>query len=311
MRHRLGALLAAIVLLLVPSAASAAIATSPSGFRDGYADNLGTRVHYVVGGHGPALVLLHGWPETWRTWAKVAPNLTRDHTVVMIDLRGLGDSQPARTDAGNYTALAVASDVRSVVLRLHLGTIDIAGHDWGAQVALAYAVAHRNDVRRLALLEAPPTSDYLNLVQQNPRAFWWDWFINGPRGDLAEQLVAGREREFYLPFYETANGAISRREENEYIAAYSRPSSTHAGFEFFRQQDEGLHAVDQLIAKDGKLTIPVLGVGGENSSGGLVGQDLPRVATNVTTAIVPGTDHWLIEENPTYVTDLFTRFFHS
>lgn len=303
----------ALLLGAAITAGSAAAETTSSaqlsGFHDGYVRNDNIRVHYVVGGHGPALVLLHGWPETWRAWAKLAPDLARDHTVIAVDLRGLGDSGVAPTDAGSYTALAVASDVHAVVNQLGFKQIDLAGHDWGGGVALAYAAQYRTEVRKLAVLEAPPTSDYLKLVKENPGVLWWDWFINGPGDTLSEKLVTGREREFYTWFYSQSQGTISADQVNRYVAAYSRPGSTHAGFEYFRQQDQGEAAVDQLFAKDGKLTIPVLGVGGEQSMGGLIGAALPRVATNVTPAVVKGANHWLLEEQPAAVLSLLTGFF--
>lgn len=279
------------------------------GFRDGYATNGEIRIHYVVGGHGPALFLLHGWPETWHAWAKVAPALARDHTVVAVDLRGLGRSAPAATDPGNYTSLALATDIHAVAEHLGFDRIDLAGHDWGGQIALAYAARYRTQVRHLAILEAPPTSDYLDLVKQLPNVLWWDAFINGPKGRTAERLVAGRERTFYSAVYgDGPGGTISREDAKRYIAAYSRPGSTHAGFEYFRQQDQGVAEVDRLFARDGKLTIPVLGAGGRYSMGSLVGKQLPRVATNVTPAVVPNANHWVLEENPSYVRDLLVRF---
>jgi pimeloyl-ACP methyl ester carboxylesterase len=95
---------------------------------------------------------------------------------------------------------------------------------------------------------------------------------------------------------------------SRYVSAYSRPGSTHAGFEMYRQEKLGADQVDALIAKDGKLTIPTLGVGGEHSFGNVIGTDLAAVATNVTTAVVPGSGHWVTEEKPTYVLNLITHF---
>jgi hypothetical protein len=99
------ALTAATIFTATGGAAEAA-ATPPGGlpgFKDGYAVNDGLRIHYAVAGHGPALVLLHGWPETLQAWDQVAPALTSDHTVIAVDLRGLGCSQPSASDAyGSY-----------------------------------------------------------------------------------------------------------------------------------------------------------------------------------------------------------------
>lgn len=274
-------------------------------FHDGYVSNDGIRIHYVTGGHGPALVLLHGWPETWYAWSDVMPSLARDHTVIAIDLRGLGDSEPARSDAGSYEALTLATDVHSVVRHLGFTTTQVVGHDWGGAVGLAYAVEYRSEVSKLAVIEAPPTTDYLNAVQQHPGVLWWDWFINGPQAGVAEQLVGGDPGVFYSSIY---HGALPAAAVGRYLASYGRPAVTHAGFEYFRQQDQGEPAVDRLIAEHGKLTIPVLGVGGQHSMGAQIGQDMARVADHTATAVVPGADHWVMEEQPGYVMQLLNGF---
>jgi pimeloyl-ACP methyl ester carboxylesterase len=313
------AALAALALVTASgvTAASANTAHGPGplpGFRDGYAQNDGIRVHYVVGGHGPALVLLHGWPETWQAWSGIMPQLAHDHTVIAVDQRGIGNSQAAPTDApGTYTALTMATDVHAVAQQLGFQKIDLVGHDVGGGVALAYAAEYRDQVNKLAILEAPPTTAYLNFVQTKSDYLWWDAMVNGPQGDLAEQLVAGREKTFYSAVYAGPaggkGGTISPEAAKRYIKAYSRPGSTHAGFEYFRQQDAGERAVQDLVDKTGKLTIPVLGVGGQYSMNSEVGDDMRTlVAANVTTAVVPNANHWVMEEDPQYVTNLLTTF---
>ncbi|WP_194909656.1 alpha/beta fold hydrolase [Catenulispora rubra] len=295
------------------AAASAEPVSSPhtagtplAGFHDGYVTNDGIRIHYVTGGHGPALVLLHGWPETWYAWSGLMPSLARDHTVIALDLRGLGNSDPAGSDAGSYEALTLATDVHAVVHHLGFTTTQVVGHDWGGAVGLAYAVEYRAEVAKLAVIEAPPTTDYLNTVKQNPGILWWDWFINGPQAGVAEELVEPAPGVFYNSIY---HGALPAATVDRYLASYSRPAVTHAGFEYFRQQDQGETEVDQLIAEHGKLTIPVLGVGGQHSMGAQIGRDMARVADYTATAVVPGADHWVMEEQPDYVLQLLNSFF--
>jgi pimeloyl-ACP methyl ester carboxylesterase len=321
-----GAAAAAALALVTASSATFADAAPDAahhhpgplpGFRDGYAENDGIRIHYVVGGHGPALVLLHGWPETWRAWTGIMPQLAQNHTVIAVDLRGLGDSQAAPNDApGTYTKLTLATDVHAVAQQLGFQHIDLAGHDVGGGVALAYAAEYRDQVDKLAVLEAPPTTAYLNFVQTESDYLWWDALLNGPQGDLAEQLVAGREKVFYSTVYQGPaggkGGTVSPEAAKQYIEAYSRPGSTHAGFEYFRQQDAGERAVQDLINKTGKLTIPVLGVGGQYSMNAEVGTDMGTlVAANVTTDVVPNANHWVMEEQPQYITDLLSGFFKN
>lgn len=136
-------LAAAAVTILFSAACAAQPAPPPAdtlpGFTSDYATNGPIRIHYVRGGTGPALVLLHGWPETWYAWAREMPALAKEYTVIAIDLRGLGDSSPAPNDANGYTATALASDVRAVTDKLNQHSIFLAGHDWGGNVALTYA----------------------------------------------------------------------------------------------------------------------------------------------------------------------------
>ncbi|MEE1783188.1 alpha/beta hydrolase [Streptomyces sp. SP17BM10] len=300
--------LAATTMFTAAGGAAEAAATPPGGlpgFTDGYALSDGLRIHYAVAGHGPALVLLHGWPETLQAWGQIAPALTANRTVIAVDLRGLGRSQPAGSDEyGTYTALTLAADVRSVVEHLGFGDAEIAvaGHDVGGAVALAYAARYRDQVDHLAVLEAPPTTWYLQLVASKPNLLSWDSFVNGQANGVTEQLVAGREKVFYGSVYNRDGRAPSARNQREYVAAYSRPGSTHAGFEFFRQQDQGEHDVQALL-DSAPLAMPVLGLGGQNSMRGSVGEDLGKVASHVTTAVAPNANHWVLEEEPQFIVD--------
>jgi pimeloyl-ACP methyl ester carboxylesterase len=303
------ALTAATVLTATGGAAEAAgtPAGGLPGFKDGYAVSDGLRIHYAVAGQGPAVVLLHGWPETLQAWDQVAPALAKDHTVIAVDLRGLGRSQASDSDAqGSYTALTMADDVHNVLSRLGYadGKVAVVGHDVGGGVALAYAAKYRDQVSRLAILEAPPTTWYLQLVAEHPNFLWWDSFINGQQNGVAEQLVAGREKVFYGSVYNNGGpgGAPDAEHQKEYIAAYSRPGATRSGFDFFRQQDQGEKDVQALLDKN-PLTVPVLGLGGQNSMGGLIGADLKFVATDVTAAVAPNANHWVMEEDPQFVVD--------
>ncbi|MFF2081640.1 alpha/beta fold hydrolase [Kitasatospora sp. NPDC058162] len=304
------AALAAATFFTTTGSTAEASATPPGGlpgFKDGYAVSDGLRIHYAVAGHGPALVLLHGWPETLQAWEQVAPALAEDHTVIAVDLRGLGRSQASDSDAyGSYTPLTLAADVHAVVDRLGFGgtKVAVAGHDIGGGVALAYAARYRDQVSQLGILEAPPTLWYLKLVADMPNFLWWDSFVNGQQPGVAEQLVAGKEKVYYGSVYNNGGpgGAPSAKAQREYTAAYSRPGATRSGFDFFRQQDKGMHDLQALLEHD-RLTMPVLGLGGQNSMKDSIGEEMKNVATDVTTAVVPNANHWVLEEDPQFVID--------
>jgi alpha/beta hydrolase fold len=112
----------------------------------------GIQLHYVIGGHGDPIVLLHGWPETWYAWHKVMPVLAKNYTVVAPDLRGLGDSSKPPT---GYDGKTLAEDIHQPVTKLGFKTIFLVGGDIGVFVAYPYAAAHPTEVKKLAVWEAP------------------------------------------------------------------------------------------------------------------------------------------------------------
>ena len=113
----------------------------------------GIKLHYVIGGHGDPVVLLHGWPETWYAWRHVMPALAKNYTVIAPDLRGLGDSSKPPT---GYDGKTVAEDIHQLVTQLGYKTIFLVGHDIGTWVAYPYAAAHPTEVKGLAIMEVPP-----------------------------------------------------------------------------------------------------------------------------------------------------------
>ena len=118
----------------------------------------GIQLHYVTGGHGDPVVLLHGWPETWYSWHRVMPALAKNYTVIAPDLRGLGDSSKPPT---GYDGKTVAEDMHQLVTQLGFRTIFLVGHDIGTQVAYSYAAEHPAEVRKLVVMELTIPGLYL------------------------------------------------------------------------------------------------------------------------------------------------------
>src|ERR1700761_7865552 len=123
-----------------------------SAFTGGTADVNGTTLHYVRGGSGPALVLLHGFPQDWFEWRRMMPRLARRFTVVAVDLRGVGRSAPA---ADGYAAADLAADVHELIGQLGLAPVHLAGHDIGGQVAYAFARRFTGAARTVTIVETP------------------------------------------------------------------------------------------------------------------------------------------------------------
>ena len=258
----------------------------------------GLRLHYVSAGEGPrTIVLLHGFPQTWFEWHRVIPLLVDGgFRVVAPDVRGAGHSW---RPPGGYDKRTVARDIR-VLVRDELGVSDpivLAGHDIGLMVAFAYAAEYRDEVSHLALIDAPlPGTAVFDRLRSDPRV--WHFAFHGAR-DVAEMLVAGRERQYLQTFFDARSSDPSVIDLDVYASAYSAPGAMRAGFELYRAFDQDAADNRAALSEHGKLTIPVLAVGGITSTTGPLMEEMAgEVAADVTGVRVPGTAHWIPEENP-------------
>jgi pimeloyl-ACP methyl ester carboxylesterase len=269
----------------------------------------GIQLHYVIGGHGPPLVLLHGWPETWYEWRHVMPALAKYYTVITPDLRGLGDSSKPLT---GYDGKTTAEDIHQLVAQLGFKQIFLVGHDVGSQPAYSYAAAHPTEVKRLVIMEyifpgfTPP---------QLEGKVWWFPFQQTP--DLPEALVDGKERTYLSWFYHNiaANpSAITQADIDEFVSHYSAPGGMRDGFNYFRAFPED--AIQNMNYSKTKLTMPVLAVGagyipafGGNVTINYALYGMQKLAQNVTGVKVPLSGHWIPEERPDFVVNMLNNFF--
>jgi len=265
-------------------------------------------LHYATAGAGPAVVLLHGWPQSWRCWRKVVPLLARDYTVIAPDLRGLGLSSLARD---GYAKRLVAQDVWSLVHDV-LGHREffLAGHDWGGPTAFSLALDHPQAVRKLAILDvAIPGDGSPNISQGGHR--WHHAFHQ--TAELPEQLTAGRE-DVYLGWFYRNYGhgpdVLDPEEIAEHVALYSRPGRMNAGFGYYRALAQDIADNQERLA-NGKLTVPVLGLGGDGGWGRRteVLESVSRVAHTVSGGVVSRCGHWMPEEQPEEVASRLAAFF--
>jgi pimeloyl-ACP methyl ester carboxylesterase len=272
------------------------VSASVAGVAHAYADLGDVLIHYAIAGSGPPLVLLHGWPQTWYEWRHVVPELAPHYTLVMPDLRGLGDSS---RPVDGYDKKTVAHDIWRLV-HDHLGhqRFHLVGHDWGGPTAYALAAAHPEAVRRLVILDVVIPGDGGDFSQSGRR--WHHAFHMTP--DLPEALVHGRERLYIGWFYRTFGhrpDAIGEADLDEYARTYAQPGAMRAGFAFYRALPQDA-ADNAAIVKRFKLPMPVLGIGGANGRGrgAEVGESLRRVATDVRAEIFTECGHWIPEEQP-------------
>jgi pimeloyl-ACP methyl ester carboxylesterase len=263
----------------------------------------GTSLYVRVGGQGPAVVLLHGYGETGDMWGPLAALLVKDHTVIVPDLRGMGlSSRPP----GGYDKKTQGRDIVGLLDALKFSKVDLVTHDIGNMVGYALACEQRDRVTKFVIMDAPlpgigPWDDIIK-----SHALWHFSFY----GPDAERLVKGRERIYLDRFWNEFSadpkhfGEASRR---HYAALYAKPGAMHAGFEQFKAFDQD--AIDnKAFAAKGKLTMPVLAVGGEKTFGPMMATVMRFAATDVTEAVVPNSGHWVMEENPQATIKLITDF---
>jgi pimeloyl-ACP methyl ester carboxylesterase len=273
-----------------------------------FADLTQMRMHYVTAGQSDAVILLHGWPQTWYSWREVIALLAPHYFVVAPDLRGLGDS--SRPESG-YDKRTIAEDVYELATRtLGLKSFFLVGHDWGGPVAFALAAHHSDVVRKLAIIDvAIPGDGNPNISQGGKR--WHHAFHQTL--DLPEQLVAGRE-DIYLGWfyrnYGACANAVSPEAEAEYLRAYRQPGALRAGFEYYRNIPRDI-ADNGALLKAGKLKVPVLALGGTAGWGrGLeVLHSCQRVAEDVRGGVIENAGHWVPEEQPRALADELEAFF--
>jgi pimeloyl-ACP methyl ester carboxylesterase len=261
----------------------------------------GLRLHYVTAGQGArTIVLLHGFPQTWWEWHRViGPLVAAGFRVVAPDYRGGGHSW---RPPGGYDKVTMAGDIHQL-LREHLGIhepVVLMGHDIGLMVAYAYAQAYRDAVSRLVVMDAPlPGTAVFDRLRSDPRV--WHFAFHGAR-DVAEMLVAGRERQYLQVFFNARifdPSAITEADLEIYVSAYAAPGAMRAGFELYRAFDQDAADNRAALERNGRLTVPVLAVGGATSTSGPVVEEMMReVADDVTGVRVPAAAHWIAEENP-------------
>lgn len=268
---------------------SNAPATPPANFKSAIANVDGINIHYVMGGSGEPLLLIHGFGQNWYMWNRLLPALSEHFTVIAPDLPGLGESD--KPDSG-YTKKELAKDLHGLMQTLGLKKANVVGHDIGLMVAYAYAAQYGNDVKKVALLDALLPG--VEPVWSNVRGqAWWFGFFGWP---ASGDLVAGREKLFLTNFWPVVGhkDAFTEEETTEFIRAYSTPKSTYGTFHWFAAFSQD--ATDNKEFMKHKLKMPLLAMGSEYQ-GTFLPDHCKLVAEQVTGSIIKGAGHWIVQEN--------------
>jgi pimeloyl-ACP methyl ester carboxylesterase len=255
----------------------------------------GFLMHYVTGGKGDPILLLHGWPETWFEWRHVIPELiAHNYTIIAPDLRGFGDSEKPQS---GYDTKTLADDVYQLVTKLGFSKIYVVAHDWGGPVAYSYAAAHPGDIKKMVILDTLlPGFGFEEAGNFSPNGIW-HFSFHAVR-HLPEKLIEGKEDVYLNWFYDwTYNqSAITPEDREEYIRQYSKPGALRAGFEVYRAVFEDAEQ-NKEYAKV-KLGMPILTIGGEAAIGNSTTTTFQAVASNVSGITLPNTGHFIPEERP-------------
>ena len=285
----------------------------PAGFADTFAsryiDAGDVRLHAVIGGEGPPLLLVHGWPETWYAWRMMMPALARDFTVVAVDQRGIGLSDKPED---GYDVGTLASDLVAMMEALGHERFALYGTDTGMPISYALAVDHPDRVERLALSEAPlpgisPSPPLLLPPPLNARL--WHLAFNQLPAEVNEALVRGREDVFFGAEFDASAGTnkLPKDAVNYYISTLAAdPDALRGSFGFYRAIPTT--AAQNQQRQERRLTLPVLDIGGAESSGAMVADTMQLVADDVQTVVLAGAGQWVAEQAPEELLAALTTF---
>jgi pimeloyl-ACP methyl ester carboxylesterase len=277
-------------------------------FTSRYIDAGEVRLHAVTGGDGPPLLLVHGWPQTWYAWRMVMPELARDFSVVAVDQRGIGLSDKPQD---GYDTATLANDLVALMEALGHQRFALYGTDVGMPIAYAVAADHPDRVDRLVVSEAPlpgiSPSPPLFLPPGLNERLWHLAFNQLPT--VNEQLVTGREGIFFGAEFDASAGTNKLPSDavRYYIDTLAAdPDHLRGSFGFYRAIPTSSAQNEQR--KGRRLTLPVLAIGGEESTGEGAGNTMKLVADNVQTVVLTGSGHWVAEQAPEQLLAVLTEF---
>jgi pimeloyl-ACP methyl ester carboxylesterase/heme-degrading monooxygenase HmoA len=258
----------------------------PPGIEENTAEVNGQKISYLRAGTGPALVLVHGYPESSLTWRKVMPELAKKFTVIAPDTRGTGQSSLA----DGFSLEDVADDVYELVKSLAFKKVCLVGQDFGVQVVSAYAAKHRDDVTALVAIESPLSG-----------------FLASP---FSELLITGKEKEFFSNFafgdFVFCKEAFSQADIDRYISDQARPGRLSAGFAYYRALLTGKDFFTRTVAPP--WTFPVLAIDGDHSTNGLTAKSFERVAPGLRSVVAVDCGHFVQEEQPDFLVKTLLDF---
>jgi pimeloyl-ACP methyl ester carboxylesterase len=278
------------------------VAELGEGFVSGTAQVNGTSIHYVRGGTGPALILVHGFPQDWYEYHAIMPRLAKRFTVVAVDLRGIGAS---KATANGYDAANMAEDVRQLVTTLKLDHVYIVGHDIGGMVTYVFVRRFPEITRGATILDVPipGIAGWDEIL--NDAAVWHVHFMQVP--GLAEKLLAGRSSYFVGYFFNF--GKFTLNEKAHFKKAYASPAQIRAVLEIYRAFPTNAKFNAE---QHGPNNVPLFLAAADRSA---FAKLIPNMAENlrangcahVETGQIQGSVHYVVNDQPEAVAALVER----
>ena len=287
------------------------------GFENRYEDVNGINLHYVEGGSGSPVICLPGWPQTWYSFKNIAPALSKNYRVIVIDIRGMGTSEKPQT---GYDKKTMAKDVYELIIKLKLEKATVIGHDIGGMVAMSLAFNYPECVSKLILMDgAHPSEGMLQMplipamgafkekMTGDAQYAWWMGF-NQVKG-LPEKLLEGRFHlvlDWLFSYVMIDDSKMSAFEREVYAIAYNSSESIRASNAWYQTFPEDIEDSKQYQ----QLAMPVLGIG-SNVGYNFTKIGLPYVAKNYEIVGILNSGHYMNEEKPEEVLDAVERFLSS
>jgi pimeloyl-ACP methyl ester carboxylesterase len=299
-KHFKWALATAAITMALPYFAQAAEFPVPKGFQSQFKTVDGIKLHYVKGGSGPMVYLVHGFGQAWYEWHNLMPELAKNHTVVAVDLPGLGESQPPKT---GYSGTAVSKYLFDLATQLSGNQqFDLVAHDIGIWNSYPMAVTHQSQIKKLVFMEAPiPDKSVYDFPAFSPEgeSLVWHFSFFAADDHMAETLITGHEKFFLKRFIQSHAAkmdAFTPKLIDLYAKSYAKPQTLNASFEYYRALNKSIAENAELSKTPLSMPTLAIGGGGRNGLGQFQIDQTKKYATNVQGEILPGCGHWLPEE---------------
>ncbi|PPR24883.1 MAG: Fluoroacetate dehalogenase [Alphaproteobacteria bacterium MarineAlpha9_Bin4] len=274
----------------------------------------GIKINYRIGGKGPAILLLHGYPQTHIMWRKIANQLTNHFTVICSDLRGYGDSDKPKSDDthSTYSKEKMASDQHKLMLKLGFKKYFLVGHDRGGRVAHRMSINFKNIIK-VIFLDIIPTNTVFELANQELARKYYHWFFLIQKYPLPEKLIEANS-EFYLKtklkMWGNTKSFIEPKAMKEYLRCFAKKTTIHASCEDYRAA-ASIDIMHHKQDKEKKITCPVLILWGKKGTIEKLYNPIriwKKWASDVTGYSI-NCGHFLPEEKPKEVMVAIQKFF--